>query len=462
MRLDDLRSKGRTEADIPAEVERELEILDAALRGEEVPPGMEGLEALVSDLRAERPEPEPRFEGDLDAWAAAGFPRGKGPRVRTAGGGGARDGGLFGRFRAGGSRGWAPVAATAAAVVVVGVSLAQVVDFEGGDSDESFTGGTAQEASGEGADVADESDGTDLAAPSAVEPTDDSGAPLSDVLEGGGTSAKEQDAAYGSAEELSLGPDGRDLESETSNFQTTRGALERNSQSANRGQEKRRVERDAQLTLAAPADEVADVNDSVIDVVEGANGVVMNARVTGTDESARATLEVRVPSATLDDTLAALSELANVKSRTESAQDITRIYVTAKDRLVGLRAERDSLAARIRVATTDAEVQQLQAQLATINQAIADAKSELNEVQTRAQLATVTIVITSEGAGTSDDDDGWSFGDALDDAGKVLEVGAGVALISAAVLLPLAIIAAIAYFVVSAANRRAREKALDK
>jgi hypothetical protein len=107
-------------------------------------------------------------------------------------------------------------------------------------------------------------------------------------------------------------------------------------------------------------------------------------------------------------------------------------------------------------------VAQLQAQLAAVNRQIADAKSELNAVETRAQLATVTIVITSEGAGTSDDDDGWSFGDALEDAGKVLEVGAGVALISAAVLLPLAIIAAIAYFVVSAANRRARERALDK
>ncbi len=198
-------------------------------------------------------------------------------------------------------------------------------------------------------------------------------------------------------------------------------------------------------------------------MVEGANGVVLNSRVTGTDEAARATLEVRVPSSTLDDTLAALSELANVKSRTEQSQDITRTYVTAKDRLVGLRAERDSLAARIRAATTDAEVAALQAQLAGVNRQIADAKSELADVESRAQLATVTIVITSEGAGTSgDDDDGWSFGDALDDAGKVLEVGAGVALISAAVLLPLAIIAAIAYFVVSAANRRSRERALDE
>ena len=35
-------------------------------------------------------------------------------------------------------------------------------------------------------------------------------------------------------------------------------------------------------------------------------------------------------------------------------------------------------------------------------------------------------------------------------------------LISAAVLLPLAVIAAIAYFVLSASKRRARERALDE
>ena len=144
----------------------------------------------------------------------------------------------------------------------------------------------------------------------------------------------------------------------------TRAALSRVGDEAsrtgvNRGQEKRRVDRDAELTLAAPADEVPDVTNQVIDVTEGANGVVLNSRVTGTDENARATLELQVPSATLDDTLAQLSELADVKSRTEQAIDITRIYVSAKDRLVGLRAQRDNLATRIRAATTDAEVASL-------------------------------------------------------------------------------------------------------
>src|SRR5688500_8347870 len=121
MRLDDLRQSS-DEAEIPAEVERELEILDAALRGEEIPAGMEGVEALVSDLRAERPEPEPRFGAELDEWAARGFPRGRRPGARASGGGsGAGSSGFFARFGSGGSRGWAPVAATAAVVVVVGV-----------------------------------------------------------------------------------------------------------------------------------------------------------------------------------------------------------------------------------------------------------------------------------------------------------------------------------------------------
>ena len=129
---------------------------------------------------------------------------------------------------------------------------------------------------------------------------------------------------------------------------------------------------------------------------------------------------------------------------------------------MGLRAQRDNLATRIRAATTDAEVASLTAQLAAVNRQIADAKNELAEVTNRAQLSTVTVVVTSEGAQEDDDDGGWSFGDALGDAGRVLEVVAGVALISAAVPVPLAIIAAIAYVVVASANRRARERALDE
>lgn len=428
MRLGDLRSAKRDDVSIPAEAERELEALDAALRGEDVPEGMEGLEALVSDLRAERQEPEARFESRLDAWAAAGFPRGKRPSSRpSAGGAGATSNGFFKRLGSGERRAWAPAAAAVATLVVVVVSVAQLSEPGGS---ESLTGAP------QGADVETSAEGGDF----------ETTAPEADQVQEQGSLQAEPGAVRDNSASFSSPDDSFGLDSRESD-----------GGGANRAQEVRKVERDAQITLGAPEDEVSDVSDEAIGVVQGANGVVLNSRVTDTESSARAVLEVRVPSATLDDTLAALSDLGTVQSRSEQADDITGSYVSAKDTLVGLRATRDNLASRIRDASTDEELASLQAQLASVNNRIAEAKGELDEVETRAQLATLTIVITSEGA----TDDGWSLGDALDDAGRVLEVAAGVALISAAVLVPLAIIAAIAFFVVAAANRRARERALD-
>ena len=442
MRIGDFTRPERDDANVPADVERELEALDAALRGEEVPAGMEGLEALVSDLREERAEPEPRFEAELDAWAAAGFPRGERPGARAAGGGsGDKPGGFFKRFGPNGPRGWSPIAATAATLVVIGVSLVQIGDFGGGDADQPTVATQADDAGGS------------AAAPSAQETAEDTAGDLEGALE------EAIPDEGGSTDEQSFERDARAVRS----FGASALSNDQNRPGISRGRDKRQVERDAELTLAAPADEVPDVTSQVIDVVESANGIVLNSRVTGTDEAARASLELKVPVSALDDTLAELSDLADVKSRSEEAVDITTEFVSAKDRLVGLRAERDSLAARIRAATTDAEVDALQAQLAAINRQIVDAQNELAEVSNRAQLADVSVVITSDGAQAGDDEDeGWSFGDALGDAGRVLEVGAGVALISAAVLLPLAIIGAIAYITVAAMNRRARERALDE
>jgi len=428
MRLADMTRPGRDDGEIPAEVERELEALNAALRGEKLPDGMESLEALVSDLRDERPEPEPRFEAELDAWAAAGFPRSDRPGARASGDGSGAKTGFFSRFSPYGPRGWSPIAATAATLVVIVVSVAQLGDF-GADNDQPTMATQSEDSPGDAA-VPEQEAATE-------ETADGSAVPFSESDEG--TRALESQG---------------DLSERNAAF--GRPGL-------SRGQERRRVDREAELTLATPADEVPDVTNDAIDVVEDANGVVLNSRVTGTEEEARATLELQVPTETLDDTLAALSELADVKSRSEDAVDITRSFVAARDDLRGLRAERVSLVGRIRAATTDAEVDALQAQLAAVNNQIVNAQNELAEVETRAQFSDVSLVITSDGAqvGGEEDEGGWSFGDALGDAGRVLEVGAGVALISAAVLFPLAIIAAIAYITVAAMNRRARERALD-
>ena len=63
--------------------------------------------------------------------------------------------------------------------------------------------------------------------------------------------------------------------------------------------------------------------------------------------------------------------------------------------------------------------------------------------------------------GPTSDEGGWGIGDAIDDAGGVLETIGGVALISLAVLVPLGLVAALAYWLITLARNASRERALD-
>jgi hypothetical protein len=411
---------GRDDAPLPVEVEAELDALDAALRGEAVPAEMEGLDTLVSDLRAERVTPGTEFGDALDSWAAAGFPRGRRPGLseratKSDVGGRVR---LFAQSLTTRKLAYAGGAAATLVVLVVGVSQ---IDFQTG-SDDSGDSASSVET---------------LEAPSQAESADS----------GGEVAPAVTDSGAGAGTELRL-----DRAAGSAQTQKSSGAA--------LGQEVRRVERDIQMTLAAPVDEVQDVTNEAIDVVESHRGIVESSNSSVTDDRAQATLRLVVPTRQLDATMEQLSDLADVKSMSEGTQDITRSFVDARDQLAGFRAERKSLLAQIEAADTQEELDALKLRLQATNAAIARAETELEAVKKRANLSDVTLEITSKGASSSDDD--WSFGDALDDAGKVLTVAAGVILISAAVLLPLALIAAIFYFVISTSKRRARERTLDE
>jgi hypothetical protein len=401
--------------EVPAEVNADLDALDAALRGEELPDELASLATLATDVRDERPEADPDFDAALDAWAAAGFPRGGRPGLEKASGGA---GPLPARWSPFGPRGWLPVAAAAAAlIVVVGVSITQIGGGEeGGVQTLEAPSPAAEDAPAGGA----ESVGG--AAPLSPESSAD-----------GATALDVQNAKRASEGDLGLLSQG-----------------------------KRKVERDASLTLTAPASEVPDVADRAIEVVENADGIVRSSRVSGEGDAARATLRLKVPAANLDQVLSELTDLANVSSRTEETSDVTGAVVNTRDRLIALRAERESLATRLRAATGDDEASDLRTALTRINRRIARERADLSRLRSEVRFATVDLEITSSGAAEGGEDDGWSFGDALDDAGKVLEVAAGVALISAAVLLPLALIAAIAYVAATAARAKARERVLDE
>jgi hypothetical protein len=223
----------------------------------------------------------------------------------------------------------------------------------------------------------------------------------------------------------------------------------------------RKVEQAVQLTLTpAPAD-VQTTADGVVRETQAVGGYVENSQVSTGDSGGSASFTLRVPSARLDDALARLSKLAHVGALTQSATDITGAFTSAESRLSDARAERRALLRALGRATTDRQIATLRARLADNRSQISARKGELDALRRRADLTTVGVTI--EGTGKPKAGGGaWTPRDALHDAGRVLQVAGGVAVIALAVLLPLGILAVLALLAARALRRRRREIALDR
>ena len=385
------------------------------------------IDELERELRAERPEPSLDFARRLDEWAEAGFPPDRGLGPRTAAGKGPL------------ARAWdrltstpprrilLPAGAVATVVVVAGVVIGQAGRISGGSDDSSLT-------------VAEPSQ-----RPTPPNVEDQSGAV--EQPPGSATEAAPvvPDAAAG--DEYNL-----DLPASAEAGRAGNGIA--------RGSDERIVDATARMTLGAEPDEVQEVANGVVEVADRYDGVVLTSQVTSDQAGARASFELEIPFKQLDAALADLSGLADVISRTEAGEDITARAVRARKELAQtLERIRE---ARIELIKADTREERLvlKSQIASL-EASADAQAaELNGVKRQGRFATVNVEVTSNGPAS--DDDGWSLGDALDDAGRVLEVVAGIALIALAILLPLSLIAALAAFAITRSRKRGREQALDR
>jgi hypothetical protein len=222
------------------------------------------------------------------------------------------------------------------------------------------------------------------------------------------------------------------------------------------------VQRAAELTLTpAPAD-VQDTADGVVRETQAAGGYVQQSSISTRDGGGSASFTLRIPSARLDATLGRLSKLAHVGALNQSASDITAQTASAADLLSEARAERRALLRSLGRATTDRQIASLKARLRDNRSAIAQRKGALDAQRRRADLATVAVNVEGTGKADNNGAGAWTPRDALHDAGRVLEVAGGVALIALAVLAPLAILAALAVLAGRSVRRHRREAALER
>jgi hypothetical protein len=228
----------------------------------------------------------------------------------------------------------------------------------------------------------------------------------------------------------------------------------------------RKVVQSAQLELAATPTRIDDVAQQVYDVIGDLNGIVERSTVTQTGGSdGSANFQLSVPSASLGQAMSRLSSLhyASVLSRTDASQDITDQYGAARRALSDARALRTSLLRQLANATTTEQIDSLKVQIRDAEASISSDQATLNRLNRQVGFSQLALDISARPAPApvAHHSGGFGIGRAAHDAGRVLTVAAGVALITIAGLTPVALVAALLWWVGSAVRRRRREQALD-
>ena len=223
------------------------------------------------------------------------------------------------------------------------------------------------------------------------------------------------------------------------------------------GSQVRRIERSAQLTLAADPDDFDGLADAIFRTADRHDGFVLNSSFTqGEEDFSNGSFELRVPADRLEPALNDLSRLATVRSRSESGTDVTGTFVTVRDRLRTALALRTSLLRRLELATTDTAERALRRRLEIVGNRITALRAEFRGIRERTEYATVLLTLVDEDAGAAMSE----TDEAVDDAKGSLEDILNFLIRAAAVAIPLAIAGLLTWLVAAYLRRRARERSL--
>jgi Domain of unknown function (DUF4349) len=401
---------------IDPEIAAELEAIDATLAGEPVAPRHADVAELALLLVATRPEPQAEFVSSLDARVHSRF-----AQIDEAKPKGARA-----DFR----RWFGPVAGVAATLAAVAVVV-----------------------------VALNSGGSRLAykATSPAAPSSSAGAASTSAASG---------APHRTAKPATpLAPDRQPTPGAAASTATSSAAA------SNSGKviaaplpNGRKIVQSAQLALTTPASHINDVAQEVFRVIGDENGVVNGSTVTASS-TGYAQFQLSVPSSALQATMTSLSELkyASVSSRTDATQDVNGQYLSDQRQLADDRALRTSLLKQLANATTQAQIDSLNAQIRDAEASIRSDESTLNGLNHRINFSQISVTVNAASPVpvTHKSTGSFTLGKAAHDAGRVLTVAAGVALIALAALTPIVLIGALGWWIWSALRRRRREQALD-
>jgi hypothetical protein len=212
----------------------------------------------------------------------------------------------------------------------------------------------------------------------------------------------------------------------------------------------------ADISLVVPRGHFAEVFNRATAIAGPLGGYVSSSSSVGVSTHS-GSLTIRVPSGNFDGALAALRKLGRVQAQTVHGDDVTAQYVDLNARLRTWEAQEQALLKLMAKATTVAETLRVQGQLQRVQLTIEQLKGQIRLLQDRTSNATLEVSISEPAPKTrvtTVQVQNPSFGTAMRRAVAGL-LGVVVAvLIGFGYLIPIALLALLAWLVVRRVQRR--------
>lgn len=438
-------------------------------------------DTLFAELRQLRPSPRPDFAAELDERVAAGFPRGDDTTASVFAP-------LVDWWRGMSPRGrLMPVLAAAAAVVVLATVAVAISESGGGGTNAAENAAlgdvnatTAPEVGGEaestsGAEAGGEaSSGAQSSAHPGGQPRpeagpSESGAEMTYEPEVPAVGENRPYASHGPAASGGAAEGGGNESAEAGESEAAEAEVSPPTAGGGASLSTHRdIEQSAYVILGTKPSEVSGAAAKVFAAVHTAHGIVLHSSVSsGSKGATGAIFELLIPSAKVNDALAEISAIAEVRARHDSSNDITAPTVSAQEELADSGAAIEGLLNELGDVETEAERESVEARLHEERSRHASLRASLDHLHERAAMSEVTVrIVTGKGAGVhpggggSGDHGNWGVGDALHDAGHILTIATGVVLIALAIFAPIGLIALLFWAGNRVRIRRLRERAL--
>jgi len=215
------------------------------------------------------------------------------------------------------------------------------------------------------------------------------------------------------------------------------------------------VIKDASLSVEVEQGGFKDGVQAITGVAARYGGYLVSSHLEG-DDGRRGSFVLRIPSESFEAALADVRELGSVRGETVTGEDVGQEFVDLEARLRNLEAQEAVLLRLMGSASTISDTIRIQREVSTVQLEIERIRGRLRYLEDRTTYGTLSVELFEPGQAAVAAREQGIVGRAVEQAGEVLLNMAGGAIVTSAVVGPLAVVALLGWVVFRRLRPRSR------